>query len=81
MEINSIFQEVLLSRGEGNLKLTPEQNDALQTIVLNDQDCLIVLPTSYTTLHRFIKVTRRFTMLSRAVATRALLRVLIISAV
>ena len=49
--INSILQEVLRSRGEGNLKLKPEQNEVPQTIVLNDQDCLIVLPTSETTLH------------------------------
>ena len=43
---NSILQKVLLIRGERNLKLKPDQNEAPQTIVLNDQDCLIVLPTS-----------------------------------
>ena len=30
--INSILQEVLLSRGQGNLKLKLEQNEALQLV-------------------------------------------------
>lgn len=57
------------SRGEGNPKLKRGQNDTRQSIVLRDQDCLIVLPNICTKLH-FIKVTRRFTISSRAVDTR-----------
>lgn len=51
-----ILQEVILSRGQGDLKLKREQKEALLDIVLNDQDWLIVLSTSYTTLHHFVKV-------------------------
>ena len=46
-EFGFILEEVLLGRGQGNLKLKPKQKEALQAIVLNDQDCLIVLRTDY----------------------------------
>ena len=44
---SSVLEEVLLVRGQGNLKLKQKQREALQAIVVNGQDCLIVLPTGY----------------------------------
>ena len=43
----SILEEVILGREQGNLKLKPKQKVALQAISLIGQDCLIVLPTGY----------------------------------
>ena len=47
MDFESMFEEILLGRGQGNLKLKPQQKEAPQAIVLNGQDCLIVLPTGH----------------------------------
>ena len=47
IDFDSVLEEVLLVRGQGNLKLKQKQNEALQAIVVNGQDCLIVLPTGY----------------------------------
>ena len=48
MDFKSIIEEILLSRGQGNLnKVKPKQKIALQAIILNGQDCLIVLPPGY----------------------------------
>ena len=47
MDIDSVLEVVLLVRGQGNLKLKQKQKEALQAIVVNGQDCLIVLPTGY----------------------------------
>jgi len=47
MDFDSVLEEVLLVRGQGNLKLKQKQKEALQAIVVNGQDCLIVLPTGY----------------------------------
>ncbi|XP_067049882.1 uncharacterized protein [Acropora muricata] len=44
MDFDSVLEEVLLVRGQGNLKLKQKQNEALQAIVVNG---LIVLPTGY----------------------------------
>ena len=46
MDFESILEEILLGRGQGNLKLKPKQKEALQAIVLNGQDCLIVEATA-----------------------------------
>ena len=43
----SILEEILLGREQGNLKLKPKQKVPLQAISLIGQDCLIVLPTGY----------------------------------
>ena len=47
MDFDGVLEEVLLVRGQGNLKLKQKQKEALQAIVVNGQDCLIVLPTGY----------------------------------
>ena len=47
MDFDSVLEEVFLVRGQGNLKLKQKQKEALQAIVVNGQDCLIVLPTGY----------------------------------
>ena len=47
MDFDSVLEEVLLVRGQGNLKLKQKQKEALQAIVVNGQYCLIVLPTGY----------------------------------
>ena len=47
MDLDSVFEDVLRSRGQGNLILKPKQKEALQSIVFKGQDCLIVLPTGY----------------------------------
>ena len=46
MDFDSVLKEVLV-RGQGHLKLKQKQKEALQAIVVNGQDCLIVLPTGY----------------------------------
>ena len=33
MDFESILEEILLGRGQGNLKLTPKQKEGLQAIV------------------------------------------------
>ena len=47
MDLDSVLEDVLRSRGQGNLILKPKQKEALQSIVFKGQDCLIVLPTGY----------------------------------
>ena len=47
MDFVSILLDVLRSRGQERFKIKPKQKDALQKIVLDSQDCLIVLPTGY----------------------------------
>ena len=47
MALDSILEDFLRSRGQGNLILKPKQKEALQSIVFKGQDCLIVLPTGY----------------------------------
>ena len=47
MSLDSVLEDVLRSRGQGNLILKPRQNEALQSIAFKGQDCLIVLPTGY----------------------------------
>ena len=47
MDLDSVLEDVLRSRGQGNLVLKPKQKEALQSIVFKGQDCLIVLPTGY----------------------------------
>ena len=47
MDLDSVLEDVLRSRGQGNLILKPRQKEALQSIVFKGQDCLIVLPTGY----------------------------------
>ena len=47
MDFESILEEILLDRGQGNLKLKPKQKVALQAIILNGQGCLILLSTGY----------------------------------
>ena len=42
MDFESILEEILLGRGQGNLKLKPKQKEALQAIVF----CLIVGATA-----------------------------------
>ena len=46
MDLDSVLEDVLRSRGQGNL-IKPRQKEALQSIVFKGQDCLIVLPTGY----------------------------------
>ena len=48
MDFESILEEILLGRGQGNLKLKPKQKEALQAIVfeMNGRDCLIVGATA-----------------------------------
>ena len=47
MDLDSVLEDVLRSRGQGNLTLKPKLKEALQSIVFNGLDCLIVLPTGY----------------------------------
>ena len=47
MDLDSVLEDVLRSRGQGNIILKPKQKEALQSIVFKGQDCLIVLPTGY----------------------------------
>ena len=47
MDLDSVLEDVLRSRGQGNLILKPRQKEAQQSIVFKGQDCLIVLPTGY----------------------------------
>lgn len=47
MDFDSILLDVLRSRGQERFKIKPKQKEALQKIVLDSQDCLIVLPTGY----------------------------------
>ena len=47
MNLDSVIADILQSRGQSNLTLKPKQKEALQSIVFNSQDCLIVLPTGY----------------------------------
>ena len=47
MDLDSVLEDVLRSRGQGNLILKPKQKEALRSIVFKGQDCLIVLPTGY----------------------------------
>ena len=47
MDLDSVLEDVLRSRGQGNLILKPRQKEALQSIVFKGQDCLIALPTGY----------------------------------
>ena len=47
MDFESILEEILLGRGQGNLKLKRKRKEALQAIILNGQDCLLVLLTGY----------------------------------
>ena len=44
MDLDSVLEDVLRSRGQGNLVLKRTQKKALQSIVFKGQDCLIVLP-------------------------------------
>ena len=45
--MESILLDILLCGGEGRVQTEPKQEGALEKIVLNVQDCLIVLPTEY----------------------------------
>ena len=47
MDFDSILLDILWSRGQERFKIEPKQEVALQKIVLDGQDCLIVLPTGY----------------------------------
>ena len=47
MDFNSILLDILWSIGQERFKIEPKQEVALQKIVLDGQDCLIVLPTGY----------------------------------
>ena len=47
MDLDSVLEDVLRSRGQGNVTLKPRQKEALQSIVFKGQDCLIALPTGY----------------------------------
>ena len=47
MDFVSILLDVLRSRGQERFKIKPKQKDALQKIVLDSQDCLMVPPTGY----------------------------------
>ena len=47
MDFESILEEILLGRGQGNLKLKPKHKEALQAgLFLNGRDCLIVGATA-----------------------------------
>ena len=41
MDFESILEEILLDRGQGNLKLKPKQKEALQGIVFERCNCRI----------------------------------------
>ena len=47
MDFESILLDILRSRGQERFKIELKQEEALQTIVLDGQDSLIVLPTRY----------------------------------
>ena len=47
MDFDSVLLDVLRSRGQERFKIKPKQKEALKKIVLDGQDCLIVLPTGY----------------------------------
>ena len=47
MDLDSVLEDVLRSRGQGNLILKPRQKEALQSIVFKGQDRIIVLSTGY----------------------------------
>ena len=42
MDFESILEEILLGRGQGNLKLKPKQKKRYREWFLNGRDCLIV---------------------------------------
>ena len=46
MDFESILEEILLGRGQGNLKLKPKQKEALWAIVFERSRCLIVGATA-----------------------------------
>ena len=41
MDFEGILEEIVLGRGQENLKLKPKQKVALQAIILNGQDQLV----------------------------------------
>ena len=41
MDFESILEEIILGRGQGNLKLKPKQKEALQAIVFERSNCRI----------------------------------------
>ena len=45
--MDSILLDILRSGGEERFQTEPKQEEALEKIVLDGQDCLIVLPTGY----------------------------------
>ena len=45
--VDSILLEILRSGGEERFQTEPKQEEALEKIVLDGQDCLIVPPTGY----------------------------------
>ena len=38
MDFESILEEILLGRGQGNLKLKPKQKEALQQVLFSSHD-------------------------------------------
>ena len=50
MDLDSVLEDILRSRGQGNLILKPKQKEALQSIVFKGQDCLIDLPNATITV-------------------------------
>lgn len=47
MDFDRILLDVLRSRGQERFEIKPKQKEALQKIVLDGKDCVIVLPTGY----------------------------------
>ena len=47
MDFDSILLDILQSRGQERFNIELKQEVVLQKIVLDGQDCLIVLPTGY----------------------------------
>ena len=45
--MDSILLDILRSGGEERFQTEPKQEEALEKILLDGQDCLIVLPTGY----------------------------------
>ena len=45
--VDSILMDILWSGGEERFQTEPKQEEALEKIVLDGQDCLIVIPTGY----------------------------------
>ena len=45
--MDSILLDILRSGGEERFQTEPKQEEALEKIVLDGQDCFIVLPTGY----------------------------------